>query len=1767
MLDELDDDPYLVPKKRADDPNRTALADPRVKDFLDRIGKSEGADYNTLVGGRRINDLSRHPNIVGLTTSAGPSTAFGKYQIVGTTNRTKLRKYADLDYSPENQDLRAVELLRQTKALDALQADDPDTALRRAGREWASLPGSPLPGRKNHAAFATRPQDPYLVPKSQPERETSQPSEPTGDPYLIANPPEPIDSALGATVQALQQKGAEAKRKRNLQAKVEQARSAFAGVKGEVRGTASRPAKTNGITPVVKATPRLAPETIVAEGGYVPTMPGQPGVSRDQTAQNELRRRIQPNADEYKNFLLMNRAADSPRMKEQFLDLRVKQELERGSAESVLATQDAEAARQQRVARMSTTEKLAQAPKSAVAGLTRSAGTSLKGVSALNQRLGLLSVLNPFGSFDAAVDYLSGQRSPETTDRATYQLGKAITEIGRDNPLFKSNPDLEQEFLVGKTPETVGQVAAMMMGGWATGAPKAAVAILGSTMTAGDTYDEVRALGGSDEDATFSALLAGGILGPTELIGMRGAMKAIAGTSKEATLRAAMKTALKEGRRDAIENAAQEMGQEFGQGIITENPRSSGQLLEAGALGAIGGTATVPLTLATQSGGRRAKEIESQTNRATEIDSAVAPSVPPVTTSGESPVSTSTVAVGGRPLEVIEPSQTTTPNVPPIVLEAERRQVQREFDKIAETSAGQLAETPVTPTGEPLAEAAQPARAKTTASSPSVESLGAERRASERNEQTDLDYAKATAEMYGGSVAKAEGGYKISIKGTETKASTVAETVAKVRDLATQQDLIDRAAKSGKALPREEVIQPSEQIPTKEVAPNESTEVASERVGSNLKRGEAGVAPDKPTTPAEPSTTSARKDQFAAEREALDLPELPAAERKAWQQTLNEARQRGIEKASLLADEVLNKSRALDDVETGQIVLRAQEIKNQHAEVMKEIGRSKDADVISAKASQRNALEGEFDKLTKAAKTSGTEKGRALAAQKLTINQDYDLVSVVQRAKAERGGELKPEERAKFEQQAARISELETKLAEAEKAAEAKTIQKDIERVRRQIKRGETKQVLDDEFAALRSQFAQARAEVKNVQPAGLAGLDPEGTLTPLILKMARNRVRAGTVKVEEVIDQIHGAIVGHVDVSRDEIRTLLSGHNLERDPLPAIKTRLSKQESELTRMLETRDFSRPPTRKKPIYDKESSDLKARVESLKRRVDREIRGTDSKLEVALAMWKAGLLTGPKTHVRNVGGTAGFQAFEEVSRIPGSVADLITSAFTGRRTLGGPDPVAVAKSSYEAATKGVREAKHIMKYGATSEELKIIERPRELNSGSKIIDTYVNTVFRTLGAEDKIFRTYAYKRSLLEQAKLKAKSEGKAAKDLEHNPTAEMVSQAILDSEVATFNNQNPVATSAEWVRQHSGPVGKTAIDFIVPFRRTPSNIMVRLLESTPLGLVKGSGQLIRDAIKKEFDFEAQRKFSQTIGRSVTGSSLIALGAMLASKGWATGLFEEDRGAREIQKAAGRSPMSLRLGDTWHGIGSFSPIGNLIAIGAALYQEKNRPPKEGEEPPNILAAALPVTLKTTLEQPMLRGMSSGLDAIKEPGTRGEAFVGQLAGSAVPTIVSNVAETIDNKRRESRGIIARVKSRVPFLRSSLPEDIDVFGRPRESRRTGMVDPTLTSSANDEPFIKELVRLDVGVVKTNRKPGEDGAKYRERIIAQGKEMAKKIAKVTSSPRYQSRLDDDKRKVIKDAIEEAREGVNKKFRLSKSAQKMVLDRLRERANSGRVQ
>lgn len=276
----------------------------------------------------------------------------------------------------------------------------------------------------------------------------------------------------------------------------------------------------------------------------------------------------------------------------------------------------AEAERQRRVAETGWGEYLGQVPKSAVTGFTDSAATGLKSIAVLAKKIDDVTGLGSYrqeGFRDRDGNLVTKGRKMSTDELGTYQLGQIIQDLPRDRGLLgplASNPDLEREISVGQSPQAIGQVLSFMLGGWATKSPKIAIALLGAGMTAGDAYDEVKAAGGTDEDAVNAGLLAGALLGPTELIGMRGAMHAITDRTAKSTWRSALKEALREGRRDMVENALQEMGQEIGQGLITGQGRSLEEVLQAGLMGAVGSTVTVPMSVIANRPMRRARPLQ-----------------------------------------------------------------------------------------------------------------------------------------------------------------------------------------------------------------------------------------------------------------------------------------------------------------------------------------------------------------------------------------------------------------------------------------------------------------------------------------------------------------------------------------------------------------------------------------------------------------------------------------------------------------------------------------------------------------------------------------------------------------------------------------------------------------------------------------------------------------------------------------------------------------------------------------------------------------------------------------------------------------------------------------------------------------------------------------------------------------------------------------------------------------------------------------------------
>jgi muramidase (phage lysozyme) len=137
-----------------------ALEHSNVRAFLWMLRHGEGTQaedgYRIVFGGRRfvgkdgiigtLDDFADHPRGAITATLAGKpitSTAAGAYQFLSRTWDGLVKQYGFADFSPKNQDLGAVALIKGRKALDDVIAGRFEAAVMKCNKEWASLPGSP----------------------------------------------------------------------------------------------------------------------------------------------------------------------------------------------------------------------------------------------------------------------------------------------------------------------------------------------------------------------------------------------------------------------------------------------------------------------------------------------------------------------------------------------------------------------------------------------------------------------------------------------------------------------------------------------------------------------------------------------------------------------------------------------------------------------------------------------------------------------------------------------------------------------------------------------------------------------------------------------------------------------------------------------------------------------------------------------------------------------------------------------------------------------------------------------------------------------------------------------------------------------------------------------------------------------------------------------------------------------------------------------------------------------------------------------------------------------------------------------------------------------------------------------------------------------------------------------------------------------------------------------------------------------------------------
>lgn len=206
---------------------------------------------------------------------------------------------------------------------------------------------------------------------------------------------------------------------------------------------------------------------------------------------------------------------------------------------------------------------------------------------------------------------------------------------------------------------------------------------------------------------------------------------------------------------------------------------------------------------------------------------------------------------------------------------------------------------------------------------------------------------------------------------------------------------------------------------------------------------------------------SAKNVSMDEMRADLGLDAIPSAQRKKQQVSVDNAIRDGVpDRALRIAAEVQENPRQMTDEEEAGLLVRRVQLRDEYEGAQRKVKTTKDEAEISMLNAEMNRIEAEYDLLSQALRTAGTEIARALAFRRNFIDEKFDVLSVKTRARRAKGKDLTADESAKFEELVAKLNEANAEIdklqAKLDEAA-AENFVKDGGRG----KRGRTKRTAD----------------------------------------------------------------------------------------------------------------------------------------------------------------------------------------------------------------------------------------------------------------------------------------------------------------------------------------------------------------------------------------------------------------------------------------------------------------------------------------------------------------------------------------------------------------------------------------------------------------------------------------------------------------------------------------------------------------------------------
>ena len=271
-----------------------------------------------------------------------------------------------------------------------------------------------------------------------------------------------------------------------------------------------------------------------------------------------------------------------------------------------------------------------------------------------------------------------------------------------------------------------------------------------------------------------------------------------------------------------------------------------------------------------------------------------------------------------------------------------------------------------------------------------------------------------------------------------------------------------------------------------------------------------------------------------------------------------------------------------------------------------------------------------------------------------------------------------------------------------------------------------------------------------------------------------------------------------------------------------------------------------------------------------------------------------------------------------------------------------------------------------------------------------------------------------------------------------------------------------------------------AARLILPFVRTPTNILSFALERTPLNIPLTKEA--RERFKLEIANPDPIVKAQARGKLATAALVgyTLMDAVQNGNGAITGGGPSDERQKKLLQAAGWQPYSIKIGDEYFSYQRLDPIATPLGIIADIVETGVLETKDFDETDleHATQSFLLAMTRNVTNKSYLAGIQTFTDALSDPDRFVPRFGRNFVSSFVPNLISQMADSDTQAMKEARSVMDAVKKKLGD-RNGLDSKRNVLGE--EIMMEAMFDsplqffnPIAFSTKKDDLVLQEMASL---------------------------------------------------------------------------------------------